>query len=121
MVAELPQVESQSSQAKGRMFTTDERRRGQATAAVSRQSPVTKIVKMQEVLMRRILNATEDSRDVASCACAWDKLEERRREALGKARLAPVKVDGKSKSSSREDRLGRVEPVPTEPEAKPTS
>ena len=83
------------TQAKGRIFTAEERLAGQASQAKLRRSPITNIVAMQEVLMRRVINADPDARDVATCACAWDKLEERRREAQGKARLAPVKSEPK--------------------------
>lgn len=97
----------------------DASRIGQALGAKARRSKLVEIVAMQDLLMQVVLgNCVQQghklllvdvpARERAQCASAWDKLEHRRREALGKASLAPVKSE--SRSRSRSTRL-RVEPV----------
>lgn len=89
--------------------TTESRRKGQAKGAINRRTPITEIIAIQQVLYTfitesiKVLNGDKvayvPAREVASCAVAWDKLEERRREALGKPRLAPLKVEPKKARS----------------------
>ncbi len=80
-----------------------------------RAHPLAMLVDMQDMLMKDVLDPETEPRERAQCACAWEKLEDRKRILKGIG--APKPVDTMKGSRTRKSDSGPLESLPTTPES----
>jgi len=73
---------------------------------------LTQLVQMQRRLHERSMNDQTATKDIASCACAWQRLEDQRQILLGRGKPKPVDpVNGQVKRKPRSKPAAWEEPV----------
>ncbi len=77
-----------------------------------RSHPLAQIVDMQDQLLKAVLDPDTEPQKKAQCACAWEKLEDRKRILKGIG--APKPVDTQSKKGKQSSTSGPLEPIPEE-------
>jgi len=80
-----------------------------------RSHPLAQIVDMQDQLLRAVLDPETEPQKKAQCACAWEKLEDRKRILKGIGAPKPVDTTrgAKSKSKQTQAPMEWIEPEPT--------
>lgn len=76
-----------------------------------RRLALTQLLEMQSVLHADSINLELDPKSRAACACAWDKLEERKRILRNRPLPGSLKPEAKSKAS----KPSIIRPLPDEP------
>jgi len=84
-----------------------------------RSHPLAQIVDMQDQLLKAVLDPETEPQKKAQCACAWEKLEDRKRILKGIA--LPKPVDTTKLSKSKQTHAAPMEYIePEQPAEKPT-
>lgn len=78
---------------------------------VQRPHPLEQVCDMQAMLLKDVLNPELEPRQRAQCACAWEKLEDRKRILKGIG--APKPVDTSKGTKSKHHDTGPIESVET--------
>jgi hypothetical protein len=84
---------------------------------IPRSHPLAIIVDIQAALLKDVLNPETEPRERAQCACAWEKLEDRKRILKGIGAPKPVDTQAKRRQGQSHS-VGPVESMEEAP-AKP--
>ncbi len=86
---------------------------GEKSGLIRRASPKSHIEKMQEKLMAFVLDDETEPQKAAQCACAWEKLEERKRILNGDPLPGSLRPEA-VKKSRQSSTSGPLESIPEE-------
>ena len=76
---------------------------------------LTQLVQMQRRLHERSMADETATKDVASCACAWQRLEDQRQVLLGRGKPKPVEASNGQPKRTRSKPATWTEPEPVPP------